>query len=124
MKIKTKVKIILRKKMAVLVEYSDKNALRRVSIPFSSLIEDKSGDTYVYEDMLDQGLPYGVPWSDKLVINAVKPEDVENSLHEFGIWTGEDALKNPQAVQLAVMSSMGIAVRDILSIAKDHMKKE
>lgn len=110
--------------MATLVEYAEDGVPMRVSIKASSLITSKDGITFVSKDNLDTGLPYGVPWKYKLEISEVTPESVEIELHKAGIWTADDAIKNPSTVQSAIMSAFRTPLSDILKVAKQHLYKE
>jgi len=123
MKELVKIKPIFRKKMATLIEYVEDGVPYRVSVQSSSIVT-KEKDSYVPRHLLDQGLPYGVPWSLKLNINMITPESLEIELHKAGIWTAEDALKNPSTVQSALLSALRINLGDLLRIAKESQHKE
>lgn len=121
MKEMVKIKPIFRKKMATLIEYIEDGVPYRISVQSSSIVT-KDGDSYVSKHLLGQGLPYGVPWSLKLTLNQITPESLEIELHKAGIWTAEDALKNPSTVQSAILSALRITLSDIMRIAKESQK--
>ena len=121
MKELVQIRVIFRKKMATLIEYMEDGVPYRISVQSSSIIS-KEGSSYVPRELLDQGLPYGVPWSQKIVLSEITPESLEIELHKAGIWTAEDALKNSSTVQSALLSALRITLSDILKIAKENQK--
>ena len=58
------------------------------------------------DDLLNNGVPISVQWSDFLDIN-VTAKDVENELYRRGIHTVEDLLNKQQAVTGAILAAMG-----------------
>lgn len=106
------VTVIGRKNKAALVEYLDGDTLKRVTIPSDKV--DKEGVVELKE--LTLGIPYGLPWSEVIVLVAT-PQHIETELHMRGIWTAEDALAQPNTVIAAVQAAYGLDVAAILQAA-------
>lgn len=109
----TTVKIIKQRGQSALVEYLYGDHLRRVNIPTSSI---KAGQ--VEEGILEMGIPYGLEWSNLLSLQAT-PELFQENLRQAGIWTKDDALKNPQLVVAAIQATYQIDLAKIFSILKE-----
>lgn len=107
------VKIISRRKESALVEYQKGDKLHRVTIPFGDI---KDGEVTEYK--LKLGIPHGIEWS-RFINLQVTSQDFENNLRRVGIWTGEDALRNPQAVLGALQRTYQIDLGTIQRIAKE-----
>jgi hypothetical protein len=123
---KIKGRLIIRKKSSALVEVADDSgAPIRVCVPFESLLVSSDGtDVMISENDLEMGIPFGVPWEFKLkdvVIPAIK---LARALRENGIWTAEDALKKPDAVKGALISSLSLSLSSIIEAAKANLNNE
>lgn len=123
MKDTTEVKILRAKNKAVLLEYSNGDGFSRVILP-DHLIKEHDGKAYVTLDDLYAGIPYGVPWEDVIEALTIVPEEVAKSLRESGVWTIEDAEKNPQAVTGAVFACTRPILTQINSIVKSSHSRE
>lgn len=111
----TRVNIILKKNQVALVEYrTDK--LKRVSVPVS-VIQNGMVDL----DILEMGIPYGENWTNLITLSATSL-DLENELHEMGIWTAQQVIENPNRVLNALMAVYQIELSTILRIAKGVVK--
>ena len=118
---------LFRKKSAVLVEFSDeKGNPHRYSLPAESVTIESDGSTvFISEDDLDQlGIPYGIPWEHLLEEIYISSEQLANNLRKNGIWTSEDAVKNPDGIKSALISSTSLSISMIVKIAKEHLSKE
>lgn len=123
---KIKGKFLFRKKSAVLIEIVDNEGNpHRYSLPADKISIEKDGSTvYVTEYDLDLAIEYGVPWEYKLEEIRVTPLQLAMALRRNGIWTAEDAMKKPDAVKGALMSSISMSISSIIRIAKDSINKE
>jgi len=63
------------------------------------------------------GIPYGLPFEFKLPGMTVTSHEIEVALHNAGIWTAEDVLKNTKLVQGALLSLIRLTVSDVMSLA-------
>ena len=112
------VKVMKIDKKAALVEYRDDNGVKqRCLIPEESL---KNGNV-VRDELLSASIPYGVDWEYQLdgVVGKVTSEIIAEEFHKVGLWTADDIMKNPAAVQGALMSAYGIDYSGIINIAKN-----
>lgn len=119
------VKLIFRKKAAVLVEYQKNGIPVRVSVPANKVHQiSNSEEVEISEKVLREGIPYGVPWSVHITDTTINGMDVENELHKLGIWTVDDYKRNPGALQNAVMAVTVNIVRSIVQTVKEYSSKE
>jgi hypothetical protein len=109
--------VVSRGKGAVVEWVEDGKAFRKI-VPLSKMKGDKIG-----EDVLDKSPDYGVPWAKEIKLNA-SAEDLEIALHNAGVWTAEDAMKNPRAIIGAINTAYKNDLAAILKAAKKYIKKE
>lgn len=96
---------------ALLVEWSDKDGLRRATVRRDDVIGNK-----IDPDKLAQGNPYGQRWSEE--IEGISPE-LERALYARGIWTKADLLERSQLARGAVMEIVGVPlIKKLLEFAK------
>jgi hypothetical protein len=121
-----RVKVIFRKKQAVLVEYQDShNVPMRVSVQATKASMEQDGThAEISDTALKQGIPYGIPWSAKIKSVTITGEDIEREMYKNGIWTLEDLQRNPQIVQGVILSATIDLSRSIAQIAKEYSRKE
>lgn len=119
------VKKVFSKKSAVLVEYlNDAGVPVRVSIPTVHSRDLGDGRVEVSKDILEMGIPYGVPWSALLGQYILTGEAVEREFHKAGIWTWADYQHNPSALPGIIMAVASGLVKAITQVAKEHSSKE
>jgi hypothetical protein len=119
------VKVLFRKKNAILVEYAEGDIFKRVSLPVSAVkLDADKAHASISKEVLEAGIDYGVPWASKLPDFTVKGTDIENELHKVGIWTIEDYLRRPQDVNGAILSAAKQIAQTIRIIAKETSNKE
>ena len=73
-----------------LVEYAQKGKAKRVTIPASEVRGGK-----VAQDVLDAGIPYGLPW-EEVQLATITADELAANLRKAGIWTAEDLRRNTQ----------------------------
>ena len=96
----------------VLIEYERGDEVNRVLIPLKTL--DK-----VTDSVLDAGAQYGLKWA-KVIEGADKK--LESELHQAGIYTKEDFIKNGLAARSVLKQrelDFGTALKDINKFTKD-----
>lgn len=101
-------KVIAQHKMVKLVEFSEDGALKRRVLPVSS-------------ETIELGVPYGLPFA-AILQNSMSAElaiQVENSLHNSGIWDVEDLEKNPMAV-VSIAKKLNVDAKKILNLIKQY----
>ena len=84
---KVTVKIIQTEGASSLVEFENEGLLARVFVPRTKI---KDGECSA--DVLDRGVPYGVPWETLLDFSSLTPEWIAQKMRAKGIWTLEDLL--------------------------------
>jgi len=119
-----KVKVVHQKSQAVLVEYSLEGMLERVVVPLNvvTMLGDKAAECDV--DELLRGIPFGIQWANYLSMDEVTPERMQNVLRNNGIWTAEDAERNPRAVFGAIQQAYSTSLADVLKAAKTARKEK
>jgi len=106
------VKVIRSKGHVSLVEWNDSGRFRRVIVPRDVVFEGDNKVTYVDENSLEMGIPYGVSWESRLKKTfQISNTQIAEQLEVSGIWTKEDYNNNPSVVHQAVLG----AAREILS---------
>ena len=121
-----RVRIIFRKKDAILVQVSDeKGNLKRFVVPSVEikLIPKEPNFAFVSEKAMERSIPYGIPWEYKLKDRIITSEELATSLRNNGLWTEEDIFKNPSLVQGALMSALKLSISEIIAIAKEYKEK-
>jgi hypothetical protein len=104
-------------KGAVVEWVSEGRAFRKIA-PLSKLKDGK-----IEEKDLEKCPDYGVPWAKEIKLSATS-EDLENALHNAGIWTPQDALKNSQAILGALNATYKSGLSSILKTAQKYKNKE
>jgi len=112
------VNIIKSRGKSAIVEWVEEGKVFRKIVPIRNI---KNGS--VEEKTLDKCPDYGVPWSKEVVLSA-SSEDIERSLHNAGIWTAEDALKNSRAIIGALNAAYKSDLASIIHAAKKYINKE
>lgn len=107
-------KTIRRAGPASLVEWKEDGRPQRAWVP-RELEED--------EEVAGMGIPYGIPWAEILAPKTIFPEDLEAELRRRGIWTAEDAQKNPQAIVGAIVELIGVDMAAVVRAARDYEKE-
>jgi len=112
---RTAVKVIQKTETTVLVEYKKDDLSERKIIPRSEL-----GDGQVLDSVLDSGIPYGYPWEEiSLSFDSFK---FAEEMHQVGLWTVEDAMKNPQGLWSALNATYGDQISQVLQVARNELK--
>jgi len=114
---KVTVNVVEKRGKSAVVEWVDGKAFRKV-VPLKDV---KDGE--ILESVLKKSPDYGVPWAKEVDPNAT-PEDIEVALHNAGIWTAEDALRNPAGIKGAINAAYKSGLVEILQAAKKYRKKE
>ena len=116
-----KVKIIRRKKNAVLVEFAIEGCTNRVILPHNDVTEDskKKGFGFASDLSIERGIQYGESWEDILDGIEISSEQLAQVLRSSGIWTIEEARTNPQAVHSALMVTLRPVLASIHKYKKD-----
>lgn len=111
-----KVKVISNEYGSVLVEWLDSDGiLQRGYIPSEIVNVDEIPD-----GALSLAVPYGVDWAFVLTgaINSVTPEVIAKMLRNRGIWTLQDARRNPEVVVGALQQAYSLDFQTILRVAE------
>ena len=104
-------------KSAVIEWVDDGKVFRKIS-PVSKIKDGK-----IDEQELEKCPDYGVPWAKEIKLSA-SSEDLENALHNAGIWTPQDALKNSQAIRGALNAAYKTGLSSILKTATKYKKNK
>lgn len=101
-----------------LIEWVEGGVPQRGFIPIEMLTGNMIPD-----NALSLAVPYGVDWAFELqgAIGNVTPDVIAKLLRSTGIWTLQDALKNPNAVLGALQQAYGIDLQVILRLAKESL---
>jgi hypothetical protein len=100
---------------SILVQYVDNGMLTRKTVPAHMVRNNQ-----VYSEVLSQGIPFGYPFEEMPIeFNAQK---FANELHNLGIWSVEDLLKQPRSILSALNAGFADNVANVLEIAKQEKK--
>jgi len=118
------VKEISRVGEAILVEWNDGKALHRATIPVDLSPEQAeitvdSEILGVAKDVLEKGIPYGVPWLDVLKLSANLP-DLVDGLHNAGIWTSHDVQTHARELHGIIQAFYGVDVAAVITVANTY----
>lgn len=107
------VKVVRANEDNALIEYLFGGLLQRVTIPVDEIHDGKAAD-----DVVMAGLPYGVPW--EMMKLSASPIMLANALRNNGIWTYEDAIRNPRGIVSALQAAYGVDLAALLEYARDN----
>lgn len=110
----TPVTLIESRGESVVVEYA--GGMKRVIIPLGQVQEGK-----VSADILEMGVPYGLPWEDLIKLEAT-PERLASELRMRGIWTIDDMRINQSAVFGAIQATYGLDLAALIMAAETYEK--
>lgn len=116
--------LIRRKSRAVVLELQEDGIPVRRIVPSEVIIDDNGVVATVRRSDFDEGIEYGIPFSDLLKEFSIPVESISNELHKSGLWTAEDIVKNPAVVQSAILSASRAILADVVQIAKSFSRKE
>lgn len=108
------IKVIQRKGIVALVEWTDGDGLRRGVIPVNVISKGR-----VDRDELKSAIPYGVPW-EKLIKLSATPQKIAAELRRVGIWTQEDLEARPNQAMGAIQAAYGCSLRDLLKAVRQQ----
>lgn len=94
---------------AVLVQWQEEGTVNRGWIPDTTIDENNN----VSPATLKAAMPYGIPIEDIIGNITLKAKDIAAALHKKGIWTEEEIMKNPMAVQKAIIESAELSVHSL-----------
>lgn len=97
-----------------LVEWVAGGEAHRAFIPAEALAPD------VPASVLERGVPYGLPWQDVPVAREGLPAAIARALHNAGIWTGDDLVRNQRAAMGAVQAALQIHLGALNQFAHDR----
>lgn len=104
-------------KSAIVEWVEDKKVFRKI-VPTGKIKDGK-----IEEEDLKKCPDYGVPWAKEIKLSA-SSEDLENALHNAGIWTPQDAMKNSGVIIGALNATYKSDLASILRTAKKYKNKE
>ena len=118
---KSFVRIMREQDDRLLVEWVDtKGMLRSVFIGADELIDGR-----VDNDVLDEAIPYGVPWEEAFIVAQKKatPEVRANELRKVGIWTLDDLREKSRFVLGALKAGFMVEIGELNKLAT-RLKEE
>jgi hypothetical protein len=113
-----KVRIVKSRGKSAVVEWVYRGKAYRKTVPLDEVEGEK-----IDSDVLKKCPDYGVPWAKEVSPDAT-PGDLEEALHNAGIWTAEDAFKNPSGIIGALNATYKTGLAAILKAAKKYKNKE
>jgi hypothetical protein len=116
--------VIFRKKSAILVEFMDEGIVHRITCPADSLEVLEGGKVLLSSFDIEQGILYGIPWEFKLHEVVITPEKMASELRKNGIWTSEDARKNPEGVKGSVLAMVSSILYSVNQLVKESRSME
>lgn len=95
------VRIVSKNGAAAVIEWLDAGQPRRSIVPLRAVREAAPGVFDVENP--EHGAAYGEPWA-QMMHFSVTPEQVEDALHNYGIWTYADLQRNHMQALAAIQS--------------------
>jgi hypothetical protein len=115
-----RVRILFRKGSAIVIERQIEDTPVRVCVTEDLLqpIGD-SDEANISEDQFDMGIPYGIPFDLKFHQFVITPEKLSLVFHQSNLWTVDDLVKNPKAVQGAILAACRDIFLDINTLIRE-----
>ena len=107
------VKVISANTDSALVEFTFGGLFQRATIPVAEIQDGKAPD-----EVLLAGIPYGVAW--EFVELSARSIDLANQLRANGVWTYEDAARNPNQIVSALQAVYGVDLAALLKYAREN----
>lgn len=98
---------------SALVQYVN-SGLQRVHVPAYQVVDGKCD-----KETLDAGIQYGLPFDELVTIN-VTPQYVAECLHAADIWSLDDIVHKPNAVNAALKRAYGLDLAALLKSAREY----
>ena len=119
------VKLIMKKNDVALVEHRQNGKVIRVAVPLRALsIAAKGGGIHEIDaDVLDEGIPYGVPFEALIQEFTLTPEQIADELHKVDIWTPEEFFNKPKDVQSSLLAVLRPLMQSLTMIVKEYNRK-
>jgi len=117
-------RFILRRRRAVILEMEIEGKFQRASFPAESIALSNEDIVYMTEEEFSLGIPFGIPFEDRLSGKFLSPISIAEALHNVGLWTSKDIQENPRLVQSALVSLLGDTLHEITSLAREFKAKE
>ena len=111
------VQVISQTGKSVVVQWLEKDDLKRVTIPKGKLEGGK-----VDAEILKAGVSYGIPW-EELELPEVTADDFAKELRRHNVWTATDAQLNPVQLRAAVQSVFKQTVLAIVEFSRQSEVK-
>jgi len=86
-----------------------------VFIPISEVQDGKSA-----ENVLEAGIPYGVPWEDVLEVPKLTAADIAQRLRKSGYYTSADIERNVKGADKAIKQAVGIHAGGLHNAARQY----
>ena len=97
------VRVVEVKGQSALVEFeSDDQRLQRRYVPAGVVEEGRCA-----ESILDLGIPYGIPWADRIDLSGLTPLSLERDLHQRGVWTEDDLRQHANVATRIAVNTLG-----------------
>jgi hypothetical protein len=113
------IQVVEQRGQSALVEWPQEGDLRRAYVPVDAISNAKCD-----EDVLNAGLPYGVPWEDLIDASGLMPEAIGKELRRLGFWTAVDIEKSIQGTQRAINKATGLTPASLHTLAKQYETEE
>jgi hypothetical protein len=105
---KVKVTIINSGDKTSLVQWVEDGSPKRATVKNEQITDEQ-----VSPDHLRKGIPYGLDFA--AICPAITPQQIEEVLHEYSIWTADDVRAKP-ALVLSALSSLNAVVIDSIRL--------
>lgn len=96
-----------------LVEFTMGGLLQRATIPTVEVQDGKAPD-----EVLLAGIPYGIAW--EFVELSARSIDLANALRASGVWTYDDAARNPKLIVAVLQTVYGVDLAALLNYAREN----
>lgn len=110
------VKVVLTMRTACVIEVITGDDSERRIVPKSKIINGE-----IDEETFKKGILYGFDW--KTIDIHIEQRELSAALHNNGIWTIEDALREPKAVKAAVEVITAKLLKSVLETANAEKKR-
>lgn len=102
---------------AALVEWQIPEDLARAVVPAAEIVRTPEGQAFCPQDVLDAGLPWGLPWEQYITLTATAL-GLARALRRRGYWEVADVARDPQGALKAFTSEATRAFHTMLRAAE------
>jgi len=117
---KVRVMVVRQRGESALVQWTSAGLISRCYIP----VEEIGAGEKVGQDVLEAGIPFGLPFHELMDDIHITSVEVCNALRQRAFWTMQDIETKPQAAVGAINQLIAKKVGELISSAKEFERED